>query len=335
MANLQIVRKGALLALVVCMGLSLINDSPIFPLLIALGSLVFVGLFATATVGWRSTLVFIAITAVLSWIAEMVGTHTGILFGAYEYSGALGMKLGQVPALIVIAYFTKLYIALAVARLIIGGETRPRGARLVGLSAAATLIMVGWDVATDPLASSVNGQWVWTEGGNYFGVPLQNFWGWGLLNFVMLTTYLIYDRYISPPRPTDEVVRRSFWGEPLVYWTLTAAPPILKPILGQTPDSYSPLNIVEPSASSPEVAVWSLCLIAVFAMIMPITFALVRLLGADEPLPYADVQSATADGIRNVAREPAVWLMVAAIAAYLVAVFALGLTGGYAPPLPS
>ncbi|HBA90504.1 MAG TPA: hypothetical protein DCZ08_01550, partial [Anaerolineaceae bacterium] len=35
------------------------------------------------------------------------------------------------------------------------------------------------------------GNWVWEAQGAYFGVPLQNFWGWWLTTFTALAIYLI------------------------------------------------------------------------------------------------------------------------------------------------
>jgi len=34
------------------------------------------------------------------------------------------------------------------------------------------------------------GHWVWEEGGVWFGIPPQNFWGWWLTSFTAIALYL-------------------------------------------------------------------------------------------------------------------------------------------------
>ena len=43
---------------------------------------------------------------------------------------------------------------------------------------AGAMIMVSWDVAMDPFQSTAGGQWIWRNGGEYFGVGLHNYAGW-------------------------------------------------------------------------------------------------------------------------------------------------------------
>jgi uncharacterized membrane protein len=36
--------------------------------------------------------------------------------------------------------------------------------------------------------------WVWEVKGDFFGVPLQNYWGWWLTVFTTFTVYLLFTR---------------------------------------------------------------------------------------------------------------------------------------------
>jgi hypothetical protein len=59
-------------------------------------SLMLFSLFhACYALGWRHTLVFFAISAVVSWGFEQVGVATGAIYGPYHYTAVLGPKLGQ------------------------------------------------------------------------------------------------------------------------------------------------------------------------------------------------------------------------------------------------
>ena len=48
--------------------------------------------------------------------------------------------------------------------------------------------MTAWDLSLDPLMVA-SGHWVWDVKGVYFGVPLQNFWGWWLTAFIVFIIY--------------------------------------------------------------------------------------------------------------------------------------------------
>ncbi len=56
--------------------------------------------------------------------------------------------------------------------------------------------MTAWDLALDPMMVSI-GHWVWDGPGSsrpYFGVPLQNYWGWWLTTFVTFSLYFVITR---------------------------------------------------------------------------------------------------------------------------------------------
>jgi len=49
------------------------------------------------------------------------------------------------------------------------------------------------------------GHWVWDVEGAYFGIPLQNYWGWWLTTFsVFLVNWLAARRNGDPPRVQDD-----------------------------------------------------------------------------------------------------------------------------------
>lgn len=72
---------------------------------------------------------------------------------------------------------------------------RPSAAfwQAVGLAALGGLVMTAWDLAMDPMMVAA-GNWVWETDGAYFGIPLQNYWGWWLTAF---TVYALYGWFSS------------------------------------------------------------------------------------------------------------------------------------------
>ena len=60
----------------------------------------------------------------------------------------------------------------------------------LSVAAVGAVIMTAWDLAMDPMM--VAGEhWVWDVPGAYFGIPLQNYWGWWLTIFVTFILFRI------------------------------------------------------------------------------------------------------------------------------------------------
>jgi putative membrane protein len=140
--------------------------------------------------GLKTALLFFASGAGISLGSELIGTTTGLLFGNYTYTERMGYKLfGHVPWLIPVAWCSMLYPAWCVAGYVV------RGASCVEYAAAptqhairitlASLALTAWDLSLDPRMVQ-DGNWIWREGGIYFGVPLSNYLGW------VLTAGLVY-----------------------------------------------------------------------------------------------------------------------------------------------
>ncbi|HEY5486115.1 MAG TPA: carotenoid biosynthesis protein [Candidatus Limnocylindrales bacterium] len=145
------------------------------------------------SLGGRLTLAFFALSATISWVYEQVGVTTGLVFGAYHYTDYLGAKLGDVPLLIPLAWFMMIYPSYVIAGLAV--ERRPTGtprgaAALVRLAAISAVVMTVWDLVVDPILSGPDARaWIWENGGPYFGIPIQNYFGW------LLTTFTVYVAY--------------------------------------------------------------------------------------------------------------------------------------------
>jgi uncharacterized membrane protein len=123
---------------------------------------------------------------VLSWAAEVVGSRTGIPFGAYSYADTLQPQILNVPLQIPLGWLMMLPPSWAVAQAI-ADRVKPRWEfpAFVGLSALA---MTAWDLFLDPLMVAWE-IWVWDNPGSYFGIPWINYLGWLLV--AALITILI------------------------------------------------------------------------------------------------------------------------------------------------
>lgn len=169
-----------------------------------LGTFVFVlfGLgHACYTLGWRPTLVFFSLTAVITWTFEQTGVATGFVYGAYHYTDQLGAKLGHVPVLIPLSWFMMIYPSYVMANLIVNGRPTSSGRegliRIFWTSFVGSMVITAWDLLIELTSSGPGGAWIWEEGGPYFGVPLQNFAGWVLTTFTVYLLYLLIERRVG------------------------------------------------------------------------------------------------------------------------------------------
>jgi putative membrane protein len=169
---------------------------------------VFVLVFGARVYGWRGIAVFAVLCVGVGGIAEVVGVHTGFPFGRYYFTGLMGPKFFDVPFLLALAYLGMGYLSWIIARLIVG-----RAAPFV-----AALIMASWDLAMDPIWSTVMHAWVWVDGGPWFGVPLSNYFGWMLTACIYYGLFALYLRGRVERKQT-----RGHWRQAVVFYAVSAA----------------------------------------------------------------------------------------------------------------
>jgi uncharacterized membrane protein len=142
--------------------------------------------------GITGILVFLVVCLGVSNIMENIGVLTGFPFGHYHYTDVLGAKLFLVPLLIGPAYFGAAYLSWVLANIFLGTDRSRDTWSTVAVPVVATFIMVGWDVCLDPAASTVAHEWIWENGGGFFGVPFVNFLGWYLTVFILMQLFALY-----------------------------------------------------------------------------------------------------------------------------------------------
>jgi putative membrane protein len=183
------------------------NLFPLFnPLLTPLTTLLGFGfalLHASQRWNWRAALTLFIISFMVSLAYESFGVATGLVYGPYHYTEKLGPKfLGLVPYLIPAAWFMMMYPSLVIAeRIAPHVDGWKRG---LVIAALGGIVMTAWDVVMDPMMVR-GGHWVWEVKGAYFGIPLQNYWGWWLTTFtVFLVNWLVMSRNSDPARAWAE-----------------------------------------------------------------------------------------------------------------------------------
>ena len=255
---------------------------------------VFLLVHGARTYGVRTTLVFAAIVLVVSNIFENLSIATGFPFGHYHYSEFAGPRLFDVPLLIGPAYLGMGYLSWTLARVLLG-RTRGvlNGSSLIAVPIIASFLMVAWDLTFDPVASTINGFWVWEQGGSYFGVPFSNFLGWFLTVFIFFTLFAVYAaRRAQAPAGADRL-SGQYWLQAVALYVAAAIPALLGPLFHTTVGAVT----------DPAGAVWQatdiylgVALVAIFTMV---AFAVLGALRALD-LPVAESNPSAVARVREV-----------------------------------
>ena len=244
---------------------------------------VFLVVHGARTYGVRATLVFGAIVFVVSNVFENLSIATGFPFGNYSYSEFGGPRLFDVPLLIGPAYLGMGYLSWTLARLLLGRtQGALTGASRIAVPIVASFLMVAWDLTFDPVASTINGFWIWEQGGSYFGVPFSNFLGWFLTVFVFYTMFAVYLSRRAQAPATSAQKSSQYWLQAVAFYAAAALPALLMPL------TDSAIGTV----TDPAGTVWqgmdiylSVALVAIFTMV---AFAV---LGATRALDLSPVDS--------------------------------------------
>lgn len=124
----------------------------------------------------RSFWVFAGVVAVAGFLAEVLGVHTGLVFGSYQYGPTLGLQLWQVPLLIGLNWLMLVYTTGHLSDLL--RLPWPIKALL------AAGLMVGLDFFIEPVAVAFD-FWSW-QGGD---IPFSNYAGWFGLSLLLQFYY--------------------------------------------------------------------------------------------------------------------------------------------------
>ena len=196
---------GAVTGLFV-IGLDIPFRFPLTPC-ITLSSFIFAILHAVQREGWKKTLLLVVLVVACGLFFESLGVATGLVYGPYHYTDQLGPKfLGLVPWLIPVAWTFMMYPSMVIATAITPASIKGVKKGLV-IAALSGVIMTAWDVVMDPMMV-LGGNWVWDVKGAFFGIPLQNYWGWWLTSFCAVGLY----RWLSRNMPEKITIIPDQWA---------------------------------------------------------------------------------------------------------------------------
>lgn len=178
--------------------------------------------------GKKNMLTFFLVTWAVSFTFENLSIATGFPFGFYHYSPSLGIM--TVPLIIIFAYFAVGYLSFALAHVLTGQYGKKlQGKQVFVVPFIAAFLMVMWDLTIDPVSSTLQNMWVWTNPGAYFGVPISNYFGWFLVVYIFFQIFALYlSRYDTiNDKIRSKLDNKPYWSEAALVYGITGFGTIL------------------------------------------------------------------------------------------------------------
>jgi putative membrane protein len=128
-------------------------------------------LFYSYKTSTNKFLLWAAFTYVITFILEVIGVKTGLIFGEYNYGSTLGIKIFDVPLIIGFNWVFVILGSISISRLMTSN---------VFLSAIiSAFIAFVFDLILEPIAIKLD-YWTWTES----IIPIQNYLAWFVIALI-------------------------------------------------------------------------------------------------------------------------------------------------------
>ncbi len=152
----------------------------------------------------------------LAVAVEAIGVRTGIPFGRFQYTDALGTRwFGTVPWAISSAWILVLLTCRGVAKVLLRRWrlTPDYGFWLLGVT---SVLATGFDLVLEPYAFHDRAYWIWDPSyleSGWYGVPWTNSLGWFLS--ATLLQFAVFPWFVNK-KPVDPPQDKS----PILLWVL-------------------------------------------------------------------------------------------------------------------
>lgn len=127
--------------------------------------------------GWNNSfLIFAVLAFTLGFLSELIGIHTGYLYGDYIYGASLGTKLWGVPLVIGVNWFVLVYLTGSLFQKSVSNDYYA--------AFLAAICMTALDYVMEPVAVMLD-FWSW----KFDLVPMSNYLGWLGVSFIIQLIY--------------------------------------------------------------------------------------------------------------------------------------------------
>ncbi len=148
---------------------------------------------------------YITAVGLAGYGVEVLGVHTGVIFGEYQYGATLGPKVFDVPLMIGVNWMVLVYAT----GVVVGSFVKQPILR----AALAASLMVLLDVFMEPFAIASD-MWSWAEN----TIPVQNYIAWWIISFILLLPLSYFFQKAKNPLAAPVYLIQLFFF--LLLWIL-------------------------------------------------------------------------------------------------------------------
>ncbi len=133
-------------------------------------------LVSTINKAGNNFITWVFVTYIITFLLEVLGVKTGLVFGSYWYGDTLGIKLFDVPLIIGFNWIMVILGAILLSEKIFNNK--------IFILISSSLIATLFDFFMEPTAIKL-GYWSWSA----ISVPLQNYLAWFLISLAFAFLY--------------------------------------------------------------------------------------------------------------------------------------------------
>lgn len=133
-------------------------------------------LFSTIKNSKNNFIIWAIVTYIITFLLEVIGVKSGIIFGSYWYGETLGAKFLNVPLIIGFNWIMVILGAILLTEKILNNK--------ILITITASLLATIFDFFLEPTAIKL-GYWNWTD----ISVPLQNYFAWFVISLLFTILY--------------------------------------------------------------------------------------------------------------------------------------------------
>ena len=116
------------------------------------------------------TIIILLLAGFLGFLSEIIGVKTGFPYGEYFYTETLGIKIFDVPIVLISSWIIITTFSLDILNSLHLNK--------FFFPILFSIISTTYDLLIDPLMSGPLNYWEWNNHGDHFGIPVSNFLGW-------------------------------------------------------------------------------------------------------------------------------------------------------------
>ena len=123
------------------------------------------------------TIIILLLAGFLGFLSEIIGVKTGFPYGEYFYTETLGIKIFDVPIVLISSWIIITTFSLDILNSLHLNK--------FFFPILFSITSTTYDLLIDPLMSGPLNYWEWNNHGYYFGIPVSNFLGWIIVSAII------------------------------------------------------------------------------------------------------------------------------------------------------